>query len=165
MKNEKDVSAKQHKKKKNAWVQTENENQSRKSIVKQKTSKGEEKIKCLRDYSFPKQLRIRKRSEFKNVYISGTKFTTKNFIIFICSNNFQYPRLGITATKKYGKAVKRNRIKRMIREFFRLNKPFFKNGYDYVFLVKNNCTLTKFQEIVFELESFLKNEKIYNFSN
>jgi ribonuclease P protein component len=77
-------------------------------------------------------------------------------------NNLNYSRIGITVTKKYGKAHKRNRMKRILREFFRLNKPLFGKGYDFLLIVKNNCTLRKLNEVSEELTPFLQNEKIYN---
>jgi len=74
-----------------------------------------------------------------------------------------YSRIGITVTKKYGKAHKRNRMKRLVREFFRLNKPLFKQGYDFLIIVKNSCIIRTLNEIKEELTFFLKNEKIFNF--
>ena len=114
------------------------------------------------DNSFPKDLRIRKRKDFIYVYNNGRKFFTENFIMFIAKNSLNLPRIGITVTKKYGKAVKRNRLKRLIREFFRLNKKILQNGYDFLFTAKKECNIKHLTELTFELSSFLNNEKIYN---
>ena len=112
-------------------------------------------MKCLYDNSFPKILRIRKKKDFQAIYSSGKRYFTKNFIIYIKENGLNYPRLGITVTRKYGKAVKRNRMKRLIREFFRLNKQLFKVGYDYLIVVKKDCNLKNYWEVKEELEGFL----------
>ena len=117
----------------------------------------------MNNYSFPKELRLRKRKDFLHVYNVGKRFITDNFIIFIAKNNVNLPRIGITVTRKYGKAVKRNRLKRIIREFFRLNKPLFKNGYDFLLTAKKECKIKTFAELTFELKNFLNNEEIYNF--
>ena len=108
-------------------------------------------------------MRLRKRKDFLHVYNRGKRFITENFIVFIAKNNVNLPRLGITVTRKYGKAVKRNKLKRLLREFFRLNKPLFKNGYDFLFTAKKECKIKTFTELTFELKNFLKNEEIYNF--
>ena len=100
-------------------------------------------------------MRVRKRKDYQLAYQEGKKYHTKNFIIFIRKNNLDLPRLGITVARKYGKAVKRNRIKRLLREFFRLNKKLFKTGYDYVIVVKRNCNVKNYWEVKEELEEFL----------
>jgi ribonuclease P protein component len=60
-------------------------------------------------------------------------------------------RLGITVTKKTGNAVKRNRIKRLIREFFRLNKALFPAGQDLVIMAKRDVPPLTYQEACREL--------------
>ncbi len=112
-------------------------------------------MKWLENNSFPKILRIRKKKDFQAVYSEGKRYFTKNFIIFIRKNGLDYPRLGITVTRKYGKAVKRNRMKRLIREFFRQNKKLFKVGYDYLIVVKRDCDLKNYWQVKEELERFL----------
>ena len=54
-------------------------------------------------------------------------------------------------------------MKRLLREFFRLNKEIFKKGYDFVIVVKNNAHIKTLHDIEDELTPFLRNEKIYNF--
>ena len=63
--------------------------------------------------------RIRKRSEYQRVYDRGRKISSRNFTLFLLENDLRRPRLGITATRRMGGAVQRNRAKRLLREWFR----------------------------------------------
>lgn len=64
------------------------------------------------------------------------------------------PRIGIIVSKKIGNAVKRNRIKRLIRTFFRLNKHRLEN-VDYVFIPKKNINTFNYNDIERELAKVL----------
>lgn len=59
--------------------------------------------------------------EFREVRKKGRRFFGKNFIIYTLPNGLGRNRLGITASARVGNSVKRNRVKRLLREFFRLN--------------------------------------------
>lgn len=72
-------------------------------------------------YSFPPSARLLKGSEFQEARKKGRRFFGKNFIIYTLPNGLGFNRLGITASARVGNAVKRNRVKRLLREFFRLN--------------------------------------------
>jgi len=52
----------------------------------------------------------------------GKKIQDRNFIIIYSDGRFEKKRIGITVSKKLGNAVKRNKIKRLIREHFRMNR-------------------------------------------
>ncbi|SJZ38847.1 ribonuclease P protein component [Trichlorobacter thiogenes] len=69
--------------------------------------------------SFPKQYRLLSRSEYLRLSDSKTVVSGRSFLVVWRENGYEYPRLGITASRKTGNAVVRNRLKRHIREFFR----------------------------------------------
>ncbi len=73
-------------------------------------------------YGFSKAERLRKRGEFLGVYERGDKIRATYFVLYMLENGRSHHRLGITASRKIGKAVVRNRIKRRLREIFRTNK-------------------------------------------
>lgn len=112
--------------------------------------------------TFNKTERIRKKREFQAVYQQGVRFYSRNFIIIAYRNPSGARRLGITVGKKVGNAVKRNRIKRFIREFFRLNKQQFSPAQDFVIMsrwVKGAKAVTppmKYRDVSVELENLLK---------
>ena len=68
-----------------------------------------------------KEIRLRKNREFQTVYKRGKNFWNKDFTIFIRPTNRKKVKFGVSVTKKFGKANKRNLIKRRIKEIIRLN--------------------------------------------
>jgi ribonuclease P protein component len=87
--------------------------------------------------------RIRRRSEFQDIYERGARIHGRFATIFVLPNQRAAGRLGIAATKKLGGAVQRNRAKRLIREVFRRNK--IAAGFDVVVIPKRDlldATLT-----------------------
>ncbi|HEY3360134.1 MAG TPA: ribonuclease P protein component [Polyangia bacterium] len=85
--------------------------------------------------AFPKTLRLRRRSEFRRVQDHGRKVHTGHFILFVseCADG---QKLGITATRKVGNAVVRNRLKRSVREVYRRHRAAFPRGQAVVVLIK-----------------------------
>ncbi len=75
--------------------------------------------------------------------MSGRRYQTKHFIIFVRPNGRDYWRLGITASRKIGPAVLRNRIKRLVREAFRLNQDLVPRQMDYVVVSKKRTDLRR----------------------
>ncbi|MFP3910480.1 MAG: ribonuclease P protein component [Desulfobacteraceae bacterium] len=102
-------------------------------------------------FSFPKEERLLDRSDFVNLNRSGTRYHTKHFIVILKKNESGITRLGITAGKRVGNAVRRNRIKRLIREFFRLNKANFPKGFDIAVIAKKDASCFDLRRIEEEL--------------
>ena len=77
------------------------------------------------DFNFSSDLKIRKSSEFKEIFDKGKRLYTEHYTLIYAPNSLGFPRLGLVVGKRCGNAVKRNRIKRVLREVFRRNKPLF----------------------------------------
>lgn len=69
--------------------------------------------------TFPRRERIAKRSEFVRIYEEGRKVFSRFSVLFVARNEHGHPRLGVTVTRKMGKAHDRNRLKRWVRETYR----------------------------------------------
>lgn len=80
----------------------------------------------------PHPHRLKKSWEFQRVYTKGKKFWDSYFVIYVYHTQNHQTRLGITASKKVGKSVKRNRMKRLIREAFRELRTELLPRYDIV---------------------------------
>jgi ribonuclease P protein component len=101
--------------------------------------------------TFPKAERIRKRPDFIRIQSEGRKVVTKNLLAFYLFASEGLPRMGITASRKVGGAVERNRIKRLLREAFRLGKHELPGGLLLVLIAKPHAKNATFFELCDEL--------------
>ena len=111
-------------------------------------------------FSFKKEDRILKRSEFLELTRSGRKLQNDCFIAFFKPGRLNCPRLGITVTRKVGKAAQRNRIKRLVREHFRLNRQQFNQNWDINIVAKQKAADLSSEKVFFFLQDLF--EKISN---
>ena len=102
-------------------------------------------------FGFSKKERITHPQEFRRVMRSGRRLSSKNFVLFVQQNENQFHRLGIIVKKEIGPATYRNRIKRYLREFFRLDKHQIKGYLDMIILVKKGCSINCYKEATEEL--------------
>lgn len=85
-----------------------------------------------------KKYKIRKNSEFRLVYRRGKSFSNKFLVLYVKRNGNNINRLGISVSKKVGKSVIRSRVKRLIRESYRLNSHKFAKGHDFVIIARTS---------------------------
>ncbi len=88
--------------------------------------------------------RLKKPREFSNVYKNGEKWVGEYVVLLYVKNNLPYSRIGIVVSKKVGRAVVRNKIKRRLREIVRLNKEMIPEGLDIVIIAKTRARDTDF---------------------
>lgn len=94
-----------------------------------------------------KQFRLRKNIEFKKIYKYGKNYWNRNFILYIRKNKLNETRVGFTISKKIGNAVTRNKIRRRMKEAYRLNFEKIKPGYDLIFIPKKHIVDIPYNEL------------------
>ncbi len=108
---------------------------------------------------FPKSERLRKRKDFTEIFVRGKKTYSSHLILFCRANGGRNVRVGITASRKVGTAVVRNRIKRLIREYYRQHKSYFTDGFDYSLVVKESFSRLPKRAAEEQLFALLKRSK------
>ncbi|OGQ84941.1 MAG: ribonuclease P protein component [Deltaproteobacteria bacterium RIFCSPLOWO2_12_FULL_57_22] len=101
---------------------------------------------------FPKSARLTRRSEFVALSRGGRRVHTSHFIVLSKYNDKGESRLGVTVSAKVGKAVVRNRIKRLLREFFRRHRREISSRRDFVVIAKKDAEKLSLCEILGELK-------------
>ena len=112
-----------------------------------------------RPEALPKQKRLAKRREFLRVYETGRKVFSRYSVLFVAANELPYSRIGITATKKLGKANVRNRLKRWTREVYRKQRlplGLDARSFDLVVNVKVNAAGASFSDYSRDLTRVLE---------
>lgn len=79
---------------------------------------------------------LKQNTEFRGAYYRGKSYVHPLLIAYVRKNRFGIARFGITTGKKLGKAVKRNRCRRLIREAYRQIAPGIIGGIDIVFVAR-----------------------------
>ncbi|MBI3399277.1 MAG: ribonuclease P protein component [Deltaproteobacteria bacterium] len=106
-------------------------------------------------YSFSRAERILRSKDFTLVRKEGERVASKNLVIFLKTNKLGIKRFGLGVSTKIGEAVKRNRIKRLLREFFRLNKEVFPLSTDVFISVKQGFNPAGYKEVEAEIKSVI----------
>jgi len=108
-------------------------------------------------FGFKKKERIIRKSEFLKITQQGVRYNTANFLVIVFPRKGpEVRRLGISVSKKVGGAVKRNRVKRLLREFFRLNKEKFPQASDCLFIAKPGSAFLTFSALSKEMADLFK---------
>ena len=89
--------------------------------------------------------------EFQRVYSKGAKKVSRFFVVFMLPNALEHSRFGLTTPRKLGPAVQRNRIRRRLREIFRLAWASVPTGVDIVVNPRKPSTEAEFQDLRSEL--------------
>ena len=90
---------------------------------------------------------LRKNSDFQSVYKSGKSYANKYLVIYTSKNGTDRNRLGISVSKKVGNSVVRHRIKRLIKESYRLHEQMFNSGLDIAVIARQGSDACDYASI------------------
>lgn len=100
--------------------------------------------------------RLKKNKDFKVVYKKGKSFANRDFVIYRKNNNLEKARIGFSVSKKVGRAWKRNKIKRRLREILRKNSNLTSLNYDIIVIVRQSIKDTEYSLMEKSLNHALK---------
>ncbi len=86
-------------------------------------------------------------TQFRKVYKSGKSCARPTLVLYARQNGQAGSRIGITVSKKIGKAHLRNRAKRRLREVYRLHSSALKNGYDFILVSRGRTPYSDFSAL------------------
>jgi ribonuclease P protein component len=107
----------------------------------------------------PRETRLVRRAEYDAVYREGRRRSSREFTLFVRPNGLDVSRFGWSIKKSLGNAVKRNRIRRRLREIFRLHRREIAAGWDIVVHPRTTVATAEFPALAQEML------KLLNFSS
>lgn len=99
---------------------------------------------------------LKKNQDFKLVYSRGKSYANRLLVIYYLPNEEDYNNLGLSVSKKVGNSVVRNRVKRLIRESYRLNEEKIKKGYNIIIIARVKSNNVDFKSLEKALIHLLK---------
>jgi ribonuclease P protein component len=156
----------QEKEKEDARFSRKNEHRWRTQYHQEEKEKGTEKTERLNSGKtlYP----LSRRGDFKKVFESGPKFSSKYLVVYARPNGLPFSRLGLSVSKKIGKAVVRNRIRRLLREALRKHLMEKSVRYDFVLVARSSSVQASFADFSREMSRVfadLGNEKDIDSNN
>ncbi len=106
--------------------------------------------------------RLKKNRQFNYIFKNGEKVSSKNFNLFIIKSKYKNYKIGYSISKKEGKANKRNKLKRRLKEIIRINQ-LPKNYHNYVLQAKNGACGLEYKEIEEQLLKIFSREKNHEY--
>jgi ribonuclease P protein component len=94
----------------------------------------------LKRNTFKKYERLKLRKDILEIFNRGKGIQNDWFVVLFLKNGLDYSRFAFSVKKKFGKAVKRNKVKRWMRESIRNNKNLIPRGYDYLIIVRKKLS-------------------------
>ncbi len=117
-----------------------------------------------------RKMRLTHARQYDAVYRGKVRIAVGPLVVWGVPNELGHPRLGLAVSRRVGSAVARNRVKRLVREAFRLMQHDLDTGYDLVISVRPHevFTLAEYQRILFKAARTLHlkwSKKLHKYSN
>lgn len=122
-----------------------------------------QEVDCL-TYSFPKAARLLSGAQFHKVVKTGNRFEGSSVLVDYRQGHEGLPKLGITVSKRHGKAYLRNRFKRVVREAFRLSIARFPQGLEMNIVPRLSLTQYNTDMVLSDLQLFISRLNTENVS-
>ena len=90
---------------------------------------------------------VKENYEFRRIYAKGRSGVSSCLVVYCRPNRRERNRLGVTVSAKLGHAVVRNRVRRRLREIFRLSQPKMRQGYDMIIVARSRSVTATYQEL------------------
>lgn len=90
---------------------------------------------------------LKKNADFQLVYKTGKSFANKYLVMYVKENGLEYNRIGISVSKKVGNSVVRHRLKRLIKESYRLQEDMFNSSLDMVIIARTTAKDRTYEEL------------------
>lgn len=95
-------------------------------------------------YKLPKARILRRRNDFQRIHRLGKSYANRYLVMYVFTASGLEDRVGFAAGKKLGNAVTRNRVKRLMRECYRLNQHRIEKGYTLLLVGRKAATTEKY---------------------
>lgn len=90
---------------------------------------------------------LRNNADFRKTYRQGLSYSNRRFVVYVRKNYLDHNRVGISTSRKYGNAVQRNQIKRIIKELYRAYEAHVDVGFDLVFIPRMGTRDRRLREV------------------
>ncbi|EMT39704.1 ribonuclease P protein component, eubacterial [Thermoanaerobacter thermohydrosulfuricus WC1] len=108
-----------------------------------------------------KIIKIKKSYEFKKVYSNGKSVANQFVVMYYMENNLGFNRVGYSVSKKIGKSVVRNRVRRLLHESFRLLDIEIKIGFDIIFVARGKIVEADFHTLKNSMRKLIMKTPLY----
>lgn len=108
-----------------------------------------------------RRYRIRSRTDFQRIYTQGKSVVNRALVLYVLAGDPDEVRIGIAAGKKLGKAVVRNRLRRLIREAVRTRLGQIRRGWRLVFIARTGAVELGYPQMEARVEDLLRRSGIW----